>query len=133
MPKNTIELKILIGEDNLFTAQQYSKTLESKGHKVTIAQNGNKCLEKYISAKSEFESLDQNPFDVVLLDNNMPEKTGVEVAKVILENNPKQRIIFASAYDIDSLLQVSGKIKESVEVLQKPFSLAAMLGKIERK
>lgn len=126
-------MKILVAEDNLFTAQQYRKTLESKGHQVTIAQNGEKCLEEYKLAKSEFDSIEQHPFDVVLLDNNMPQKTGAEVAKEILEENPTQRIIFASAYDIDSLLKVSGRIKESVEVLQKPFSLATMLSKIERK
>lgn len=125
-------MKILIGEDNLFTAQQYLKVLENNGHEVTITQNGNKCLEEY-TAKSEFDSIGQHPFDVVLLDNNMPEKTGAEVAKTILEKHPNQRIIFASAYDIDSLLKVSGKIKESVEVLQKPFSLSTMLNRIERK
>ncbi len=131
-PKKTIRMKILIAEDNLFTAQQYLKVLENNGHEVTITQNGNKCIEEY-TAKSEFASIDKHPFDVVLLDNNMPEKTGAEVAKSILEKNPEQRIIFASAYDIDSLLKVSGKVKNSVEVLQKPFSLATMLSKIERK
>ena len=82
---------------------------------------------------SEFDSLDSHPFDVVLLDNNMPAKNGAEVAKSILDKNPNQRIIFASAYDIDSLLKAPGKIKESVEVLQKPFSLSTMISKIENK
>ncbi len=129
-----IGLNILVAEDNLFTARQYCKVLEKSGHTVTLTRDGQECIEKYEnSAKSEFDSLDTHPFDVVLLDNNMPAKNGAEVAKTILDKNPNQRIIFASAYDIDALLKVPGTIKESVEVLQKPFSLSTMLSKIENK
>jgi CheY-like chemotaxis protein len=39
-----------------------------------------------------------SPFDVVVLDYKMPSKDGMEVAKEILQINPYQRIIFASAY-----------------------------------
>ncbi|WKT57408.1 response regulator [Candidatus Nitrosotenuis chungbukensis] len=48
--------------------------------------------------KTEFDSLDNNPFDVVVLDQSMPKKSGSEVAEEILEANPRQKIIFASAY-----------------------------------
>lgn len=127
-------MNILVAEDNLFTARQYCKVLEKSGHQVTLTRDGEECIEKYEkSSKTEFDSLDTHPFDVVLLDNNMPAKNGAEVAKTILDKNPKQRIIFASAYDIDALLKVPGTIKESVEVLQKPFSLSTMLSKIENK
>jgi len=125
-------LNILVAEDNVFTATQYTRVLEKNGHKVTIAKDGQECIEKYSNelSKTEFESLDRNPFDVVLLDNNMPRKSGVEVAKEILDKRPNQRIIFASAYDINSLLKAPGTIPESVEILEKPFSLNTMMSKI---
>lgn len=128
-----VTLNILIAEDNAFTVSQYTKILEKNGHSVTVARDGLECLEKYTSelGKTEFESLDKNPFDVVLLDNNMPKKSGVEVAKEILDKRPNQRIIFASAYDINSLLKAPGTIPESVEVLEKPFSLNTMISKIQ--
>lgn len=126
-------LNILVAEDNVFTATQYTKALEKNGHKVTVARDGQECIEVYTGeiSKSEFESLDKNPFDVVLLDNNMPRKSGVEVAKEILDKRPNQRIIFASAYDINSLIKAPGSISESVEILEKPFSLNAMINKIQ--
>jgi CheY-like chemotaxis protein len=126
-------LNILVAEDNAFTATQYTKALEKNGHKVTITRDGQECLDVYTGelAKSEFESLDKNPFDVILLDNNMPKKSGVEVAKEILDKKPNQRIIFASAYDINSLLKAPGSISESVEILEKPFSLNTMISKIQ--
>ncbi len=126
-------LNILIAEDNAFTISQYTKILEKHGHHVTVARDGQECLEKYTHelGKTEFELLDKNPFDVVLLDNNMPKKSGVEVAKEILDKRPNQRIIFASAYDINSLLKAPGTIPESVEILEKPFSLNTMISKIQ--
>ncbi|MEM3008047.1 MAG: response regulator [Candidatus Nitrosotenuis sp.] len=126
-------MKILVAEDNVFTATQYTKALEKNGHQVIVARDGQECLEVYAGelSKSEFDTLDKNPFDVVLLDNNMPKKSGVEVAKEILDKRPNQRIIFASAYDINSLLKAPGTMPESVEMLQKPFSLNAMINRIQ--
>ena len=126
-------MKILIAEDNQFTVNQYSKILEKNGHDVTITNDGVECLDKYKEKLCEFDSLDAHPFDVVILDNNMPKKNGAEVAKSILDEKPDQRIIFASAYDIDSLFRVPDNLKESVEILEKPFSLNTMLIKIEKK
>lgn len=126
-------LNILVAEDNAFTITQYTKILEKNGHSVTVARDGQECLEKYSQElkKTEFESMDKNPFDIVLLDNNMPKKSGVEVAKEILDKRPNQRIIFASAYDINSLLKAPGVIADSVEILEKPFSLNTMISKIQ--
>ena len=126
-------LHILVAEDNIFTASQYTKVLEKNGHTVKVAKDGEECLQVYESELENLglDSLEKNPFDVVLLDNNMPKKSGVEVAKEILEKRPNQRIIFASAYDINSLLKSPGKISETIEVLEKPFSLNTMMSKIQ--
>lgn len=126
-------LNILVAEDNVFTATQYTKALQKNGHKVTLAKDGEECLQLYESeiSKSEFDSIEKNPFDVVLLDNNMPKKSGVEVAKEILDKKPNQRIIFASAYDLNSLLKTPGKMADSIEILEKPFSLNSMVSRVQ--
>ena len=128
-----MSLNVLVAEDNLYTIQQYNRILEKNGYVVTIARDGEECVQKYNDALNKFESTDSDPFDVVLIDNNMPKKSGAEAAKEILDKRPSQRIIFASAYDINSILDAPGIIKESVEVLQKPFSLNAMISTIQRK
>ena len=38
------------------------------------------------------------PYEAILLDYNLPDRNGLEVAKEILTINPNQRIIFVSAY-----------------------------------
>lgn len=57
-----------------------------------------------------------SPFDVVVLDYKMPDKNGMEVAKEILRINPHQRIMFASAYVIETL-------KDSVKELSRVVEL----------
>lgn len=128
-------MNILVVEDNLFTIQQYKHILEKKGCKVTIAHDGEECMQKFDDAfvMLDLASVESGPFDVVLIDNNMPKKNGVEAVKEILKRSPKQRIIFASAYNIDSILNASEAVKGAVEILQKPFSLNTMIAKIQTR
>jgi two-component system, cell cycle response regulator CpdR len=128
-------LNVLVAEDNLFTLQQYKHVLEKNGYAVTTAQDGEECMKKYDEAflALDTESLESGPFDVVLIDNNMPKKSGAEAVRDILERCPNQRIIFASAYNINSILSAPEILNKSVEVLQKPFSLNSMIVKIQTK
>lgn len=125
------KLNILIAEDNQFTATQYDRILRKYGHNVIITRDGQECLQKYQERlkKTEFESLDENPFDVVVLDQSMPKKSGSEVAHQILSDNPKQKIIFASAYALTGS-ENTQDLEDKVEYLQKPFSLNSFVKKI---
>ena len=127
-----MSLNILIAEDNQFTATQYDRILRKYGHHVVITKDGAECLEKYRKelTRTEFDSLDDTPFDVVVLDQSMPKKSGSEVAEEILEASPKQKIIFASAYALTGN-DGTDHIKQKVDFLQKPFSLRAFVQKIE--
>ncbi|MEM3064689.1 MAG: response regulator [Candidatus Nitrosotenuis sp.] len=125
-------MKILIAEDNQFTASQYDKILRKYGHDVVITRDGAECLKRYQESlkKSEFEALDQNPFDVVVLDQSMPKKSGSEVATEILSVKPTQKIIFASAYALSGN-ESTRSLEDKVEYLQKPFSLSTFVQKIQ--
>jgi two-component system, cell cycle response regulator CpdR len=122
-------LNILIAEDNDFTTLQYNRVLEKHGHKLTITKNGEDCIQKYNEEKKKCES-GKEPFDVILLDQSMPKKNGKEVADEILKTNPSQRIIFASAYTLGTGKETSEDFKQSVEFLQKPFSLTKLVRQI---
>lgn len=128
-----MKLNILIAEDNDFTALQYNRILEKCGHKVTVTKNGEECIQLYQNEKknSENKMLGESPFDVVVLDQSMPKKTGREVANEILKTTPSQRIIFASAYAVGGENEITNEFKENVEFLQKPFSLTKLIRQIE--
>ena len=127
-----MKLSILIAEDNEFTALQYNKILEKHGHEVIITKDGEECIQKYEDAKKKnYDKLKkEGPFDLVVLDQSMPKKTGKEVADKILKSTPSQRIIFASAYALGKENDVSEDFKEKVEFLQKPFSLTKLVRQI---
>ena len=73
------------------------------------------------------------PFDAVILDYRMPKKDGLEAAKEILELNPRQRIVFASAYVKETLEDSVKQLKQVVELMQKPFEADTLADTIEDK
>ena len=66
-------LKILLAEDNRVNQRICEIQLRKAGHCVTIVDNGLKVLEQ----------LDQQNFDVVLMDVQMPEMDGIETTRHI--------------------------------------------------
>ena len=127
-------LNILVAEDNEFTAKQYKTALEKEGHRVTLTKDGEECFDVYndeVKYSELFKKSKQSPFDIVLLDQNMPRKTGIEVAKEILGLRGNQRIIFLSAYAQKILVGADNVKEDTVQILQKPFSLDFLIKKIE--
>lgn len=127
-------MKILVAEDVQHTGMQYDIVLSKRNHHVTITQNGNDCLNAYNNAWKEAKLKQENNlhFDVVVLDYRMPGKDGMQVAKQILTINPKQRIIFASAYVRETLLDLAKDLNSPIEWIEKPFELDEFVAKIEK-
>ena len=122
-----------MAEDNKFTARQYKLLLEKMGHKVITTEDGSECVKKYKEAyaRSEFDSLDESPFDLVLLDHNMPKKTGAQAAKEILAKNPDQKILFVTAYQRWAVEDDTDDLFDKIVLLEKPFTLGQLSRKIE--
>jgi CheY-like chemotaxis protein len=66
-------LHILLAEDNLVNQKLASSVLEKQGHNVAIAANGRQAL----------EALENESFDLVLMDVQMPEMDGFEATALI--------------------------------------------------
>ncbi len=130
----------------------YSLALEQRGYETTLASDGEECVKAYRqkspleeqqhsrhchqekgSSSTSSSSSSSSTFDVVILDYRMPKKGGMQVAKEILELNPEQRIIFASAYVKETLRDSVKELKREVELVQKPFSMSALIDRLEDK
>jgi CheY-like chemotaxis protein len=122
-----LSVKVLIAEDNADTRFYYDVLLKKHRHILISAKDGEECLRIY---HDEFENIRLRtdamqkiqPFDAVVLDYKIPDRDGLEVAREILAVNPHQRIIFASAYVRDILMEAVRKLKQLVELVQKPFN-----------
>ena len=129
-------MRILIAEDDADSSESYKDVLEARNHLVILAKNGEECLKIYSKELKQIEIEKrerETPFDAVILDYMMPQKDGIQVAKEILEMNPKQRIIFASAYVEETLEDAVKELKQVVELMQKPFAVDALVDTIEDK
>lgn len=122
----------MIAEDNKFAARQYKMMLEQKGHTVITTENGEECVKKYKEnlKNTEFDSLDESPFDLVLLDHKMPKKTGARAAKEILAKNPHQKILFITGYQRWALEDESDDLIDKIILLEKPFTLSQLERKV---
>jgi DNA-binding response OmpR family regulator len=133
-------MKILVAEDEANIAMQYRTVLEQNKHQVQITSDGEQCLQAYYdeldkiaSEKSAGKARRRAPYDAVVLDYRMPKKDGMEVAREILAIEPKQRVLFASAYVVDTLVDSVKHLQQVVELLQKPFDLYEFVDLLEDK
>ena len=65
-------VRILVAEDNGTSQQIIEKILAHGNHKVDLVENGEQALDK----------LEENSYDLMILDMNMPQMGGLEVVKV---------------------------------------------------
>jgi CheY-like chemotaxis protein len=70
------KLRILLAEDNVINRLVAVRLLEKRGHSITVAVNGREVL-------AALENPAAGPFDVVLMDVQMPEMDGFEATAAI--------------------------------------------------
>jgi CheY-like chemotaxis protein len=129
-------LKILVADDEGDCAMLYQRVLQGRGHDVVVTESGEECLKIY----SEFlhkartapgTKLPTQPFDAIILDYNIPDRNGLEIASEILSLSPHQRIIIVSAYLKDTVLQSIRQLHAAVEVMEKPISNDSLVQRVE--
>ena len=118
-------MRILLVDDNAAMRDLFTTTLSLEGHEVVTANDA-------ISALFTYRTLeDDNYFDFVLSDYQMPRKNGVELLADIRKLNPKQRFALMSA-DPPNRSTLPEELKDLV-ILEKPFRTAELLAVLDKK
>ena len=124
-------MRILVAEDSESYALLYKTELEKRGHEVILSKDGNECVYIYSDVLNSYRQGKKGElFDLVILDHQMPRMQGTQVAKEILELNPKQRILFVTGH-VKEMMKGVKEISKKIELLQKPFPTMAMIRQVE--
>lgn len=115
------DLRVLIADDDMGMRTIMRKIVERVEDFVLVAEAGD--------GKTAFELVEKLKPDVVFLDVEMPEMTGVECARAIQDLDPNVVIIFATAHD-----HYMGDAFEvyAFDYLIKPFKVERVIQTLER-
>ncbi len=115
------DMKILWADDEIELLKPHIIFLEQKGYKVTSVTNGDDAV----------EFTRKEPFDLIMLDENMPGKDGLTALSEIREFNPTIPIIMVTKNEEESLMEdaIGGKI---TDYLTKPVNPSQILLAIKK-
>jgi two-component system cell cycle response regulator CpdR len=112
---------LLIVEDDPSVRALAARALESAGHRVMIAEDGEEGLAKIGGAGG--------CFDLVVSDIRMPGIDGIEMARSAAQRFPRLRILLMTGYadQRERAAELNGTV---LGVLQKPFTLAEIRDRV---
>jgi DNA-binding response OmpR family regulator len=104
--------KILVVDDDPEVRMATRDFLTSKGHDVTLAEDGVQALKLLATVKP----------DVVLLDVAMPEMDGMETLRRIVAGHPNLPVIMVTA---NADIEITSKVLQlgAADYVPKPFDL----------
>ena len=119
----TNERTILLVEDEHALREVSRRILVRHGYKVLFAANGEEALQVAREHGSQIHLL--------LSDVIMPRMAGTQLAEVFGAEHPETRVLLMSGF-AEPILSAQGQMKGNFDLLDKPFSAAALLAKIEQ-
>jgi len=102
---------ILVVDDDTGVRTVFSSILRKEGYRVTAVKNGYEAI----------KVIDEESFDLALVDLRMPGLDGIQVLERIRSRRPQTRVIIYSAYGLVEDA-VEAMRKGATDYLNKPFS-----------
>ncbi len=114
--------RILLVDDDLKNSMLLKRFIEAEGYEVIYAENGRAGLEMY----REFRP------DLILLDINMPELDGFEMAGIIRKTD-RRVIIFFLTDRTDKVDRLHGFSLKGNDYIPKPFYPEELIARIQER
>jgi signal transduction histidine kinase len=112
----SINLRVLLIDDDLPVLDSLRQTLETEGHAVVAANDALEGVDSFLAAQAA------DPFDVVVTDLGMPHLDGRGVAKAVKEASPGTPVILLTGWG--ARLASDGEVSVHVDrVLGKPVKM----------
>lgn len=113
-------MKVLVVEDDLALNTGLSFELDNSGYLSVSAYTYQKA----------FQLIQQDQFDLALLDVNLPDGSGFDLCKAIKGIRPELPVIFLTANDLEQNI-LDGFDLGAEDYVTKPFSMKILLRRVE--
>jgi CheY-like chemotaxis protein len=112
---------VLLVEDEAKLRGLARQSLEGQGYTVIEAGDGIEAMQQ--------AQAHRGPIHLLLTDVIMPGMNGRELAGQLAPRRPEMRVLYMSGYT-ENAIGHNGMLDEGINLLQKPFTLAAMKAKV---
>lgn len=119
-PESETPMRILVVEDEPKVASFIQKGLEEQTYEVEVAYDG------FIGQRMAFS----NPYDVIILDVNLPQINGFEVCRNIRKNNVRTPVLMLTAFGTTDD-KLNGFDAGADDYLVKPFEFRELVARIK--
>ena len=115
-----MQMKIMVVEDDLALSAGLCFELDSSGYLTVAAYNCQKAR----------QLLSGDPFDLALLDVNLPDGNGFDLCREIKAQHPELPVIFLTANDLETDV-LNGFDMGAEDYVTKPFNMQILLRRVE--
>ncbi len=113
-------MRVLIVEDEIPVSHWISSKLHSHGHSCKLIADGHQAL----------DVIQNEVFDVVILDNVLPGMTGIEILNTLVDENHPPILMLSTNDQISD--RINGLKAGADDYLGKPFDFTELLLRLER-
>jgi two-component system, OmpR family, response regulator VanR len=112
-------MRVLVAEDERRVADAVARGLRREGLAVDVAHDGQTALQKALL----------NPYDVLVLDRDLPELHGDDVSRALSGEAPQTRVLMLTAYgETDDVIE--GLTAGADDYLAKPFAFGELVARV---
>jgi CheY-like chemotaxis protein len=112
--------RVLVIDDEPAVQDLLERVLANAGHQVSVVD----------SAEAALIRLARDRYDVIVVDNNLPRMTGLELMALVREHHPELRAIMITAYNTPAV-EARARALGVMAYVAKPFGIVTIVGAID--
>lgn len=112
--------RVLVIDDEPAVQDLLQRVLANAGHQVTVVD----------SAEAALIRLARDRYDVLVVDNNLPRMTGLELMSLVRDHHPELRAIMITAYNTPAV-EARARALGVVSYVAKPFGIVTIVGAVD--
>ena len=97
--ERNVSLRVVIVDDH--------ELLRTGTRQILSEADGMEVVAEAADAASALDAVEQTRPDIVLVDIRLPDRNGIELARLIIEQNPSTRVVILSAYDDEDYVRAA--------------------------